>query len=369
MAIAVDNSGSMEGGKLKSATEACAAVIGQLRQEDRVWMAAFSTKLVPLLESVAGDAATGSVVQIELAKLKAEGVTRTDYALDWMAGVLPQEAGTIRVGVLITDGHPTDPKGNVLSDLSSLLNRTGQLAGSGITLFTMGLGSADDFNVAFLDDVGKAGKGAYLYADEPSGLERQLADRLNACQTMAIEDAALSFRPLLDDVRLTGFCRIRPDFVPMDLCGSLKVGNLRADVPTDFLLSVTIPAKRLEQRPGSLPVLAVSLEAKGGAALQQQAAIEYTTSFSRAQQLDTSVDQDRLNWEINIYADALNRTDDPNKTAQLLSNLGASANKAGQHDLAQQAQQQLEQLTKSGKLSPHHRSSMLSRSRGIGATS
>jgi Ca-activated chloride channel homolog len=370
MAIAVDTSGSMEGGKLKSAMQACASVVGQLRPEDNVWIASFSTKLVPLLDGVAGNSTVNSLAQAELAKLRAEGVTRTDYALDWMARALQQEAGTVRVGVLITDGHPTDPKGNALPDVKALLQRAGELGGNGIRLLAIGLGSADDFNAPFLDDVSKSGKGAYLYADEPSSLDRQLAGQFHACQTMAIEDAILSIRPLIDDVRFTGFCRIRPDFVPMDLAGSLKVGSLRADVPTDFLLSVTIPPRwRMEQPLGPLTVLEVSLGAKDTATAKQEAAIEYTPSFSRAQQRDTSVDHDRLNWEINIHADALSRTDDPAPTVLLLASLGAAAQKAGQDDLAQQAFRQIDELKKSGNMSAHKRSIMLTSARGIGAGS
>ena len=366
MAIALDNSGSMEGEKLKSAKEACAAVVGQLRPQDSVRVSAFASKLVPVIAGVSGDSTARASAEAALAPLTAEGVTRTDQALEWIEQALPADPGTVRVGILITDGHATGPRGNILGDVKFLVERAGQLGSKGIALFTVGLGSADDFNVAFLDDLSKGARGAYLYAHEPSELEQQLAGRLGSCQTMAIEGATLSLRPLLNDVQLKGLCRIRPDFVPMDVGNFIKIGNLRADVPTDFLVSVMIPPKRLDQPPGSLPVLAVSLESRDAGSAPQQAAIEYTVAFSRAQQVNSEVNQDRLTWDINSYADALNRTTDPNKTGELLTSLGATAQKAGHGGLAQQAFQQLDQLRKSGQLSGHSRSQVLAQSRNLG---
>ena len=367
MAIAVDTSGSMEGERLQSAKRACASVIEQLRPQDRVWIAAFSTKLVPLLEGIEGGPSVGASTQGALSNLKAEGVTRTDYALEWIGRALGPDTSAIRVGVLVTDGHATDSRGNVLPDLKPLIKSASQLGGAGIVLFTVGLGNADDFNVEFLDDLGKGGKGAYLYASEPQDLEQQLGRRMSSCQTMAIEAATLSLRPLLKDARLTGLCRIRPDFLPMDVTNLVKIGNLRADVPTDFLASVTIPPMRLDQRPGTEPVLAVSLDGSG-TTVTKEASVEYTVAFSRAQLVDSAVNLDRLTWDINSYADALNRTSDPNKTGELLSSLGAAAQKAGQGALAQQALQQLEELKSSGKLSAHRRSQVLAQSRNLGGS-
>jgi Ca-activated chloride channel family protein len=367
MAIAIDTSGSMEGEMLQSAKQACESVIHQLRPQDRAWVAAFSTKLIPLLEGIGGGASVGVNTQSALSNLKAEGVTRTDYALDWIGKVLESETGGVRVGILITDGHATDPRGNVLSDLKPLVDWAGKLGSAGIVLYTIGLGNADKFNVAFLDDLGKGARGAYVYASEPPDLGQQLGRRLSSCQTMAIEAATLSFRPLLKDVHLAGLCRIRPDFVPMDLANSVKVGNLRADVPTEFLVSVTIPPRRLDQRPGTEPVLAISLD-DGGTAGTREASIEYTVAFSRAQQVDPEVNLDRLNWDINSYADAINRTSDTGETGELLSSLGAAAQKAGQEALAQQAFQQLEELKSSGKLSAHRRSQVLVQSRNLGGS-
>jgi Ca-activated chloride channel family protein len=368
MAIAVDTSGSMAGEKLDAAREACASVVGHLRPQDKVWIAAFSTRLAPLLEGISGDANARSAAQNALSTITAEGVTRTDGALNWIHQVLQPESGAVRVGVLITDGHATDPRGNALTDLKPLVARAGQIGDAGIAIFTMGLGSADDFNTAFLDDLSKGGGGAFLYANALPELEHQLASRLISSQAMAVEDARFSFHPLMGDVRVVGLCRIRPDFVPMDIANTVRAGNLRADKATDFLITLSIPPKQLSAHPGQYPVMAVTLDAQG-VSVTRQASIEYTASFARAQLVDPEVDRDRLNWDINSFADALNRTTDPNETGQLLSNLEAAARKAGQDDLAQKASQQKQELEASGKLSAHRRSQVLTQARNAGGDS
>ena len=232
-------------------------------------------------------------------------------------------------------------------------------------LFTVGLGSADDSNTALLIDLTQSTRGAWVYAENPAGLEKELADKLSACQKIPVENARLTVRPLLEDAVVKSICRIRPDFTPMDVSGTIRVGTLRADVPTDFLLAVTIPPKRFDQRPGVFRAVHVTLEG-GGINVSQEIPIEYTVSFSRAQQIDSLVNQDRLTWEINTYAEALNRTTDPNRTGELLTNLAATAQKAGQSKLAAQASQQLAELNASGKLSSQSRSQTLAQSRAAG---
>ena len=114
MAIALDSSSSMEGEKLKSAKDACDTMLRHLRPEDKVWIASFATRVIPLVDGVEGDSGLRSAAQAKLADLEAEGVTRTDLALEWIQRTLKAETGLVRVGILITDGHPTDTKGSHL---------------------------------------------------------------------------------------------------------------------------------------------------------------------------------------------------------------------------------------------------------------
>ncbi|MGB8691180.1 MAG: vWA domain-containing protein [Microcoleus sp.] len=178
MAIALDTSQSMGGENLQRAKEACRAVVAQLRNSDRLSLAGFSTSVTPLLQSLPGGATAIKPANTAISRLTAEGVTRTDLALDWIANALPSEAGVARVGILITDGHATTPQGFILDDTGLLSDRSQQLANLGIILNTVGLGNANNFNTAFLTDLSDKGRGAFIFADPPASLEPQLQKRL-----------------------------------------------------------------------------------------------------------------------------------------------------------------------------------------------
>lgn len=168
MAIALDTSSSMRGDKLEAAKAACRTVMGQLRDGDRLSLASFATGVSPL-----GDGSEDPQrLQGAINSLQADGVTRTDLALAWLQDQLPPAQGLARVAVLITDGHATNRQGRYLEDTRPLLERVREFADGGITLFTVGLGDAANFNSDFLVQLGDRGRGGFLYADDRSSGDR-----------------------------------------------------------------------------------------------------------------------------------------------------------------------------------------------------
>ena len=143
LAIALDTSQSMSGEKLTSAKQACQEIFKHLRDRDKLSLASYSHQVNSLLNQVQGN---DQQAQTTINQLKAEGVTRTDLALNWLKKALPKEAGIIRVGILVTDGHATNNGGILLEDLNPLLNQTTELTEAGIILCTVGLGNAANFN-------------------------------------------------------------------------------------------------------------------------------------------------------------------------------------------------------------------------------
>ena len=219
LAIALDSSSSMEGEKLERAKQACRAMLGLLRPGDRFSLAAFGGELRQLVAAASVTLDGGSFLDTAIQGLRAEGVTRTDLALDWLASSLPAEPGVTRAAVLITDGFPTDAVGQALGELDPLLERANAMAGTGITLSTVGLGNAADFHTAFLVGLSDRGQGAFLYADTPERLEPQMRARLLASQSVALEDVRLELRFPSANVSLRDCCRLRPEFLPLEARG------------------------------------------------------------------------------------------------------------------------------------------------------
>jgi len=363
IALAIDTSSSMQGEKLQRAKEACRAVIAQLRPIDRISLAGFATQVTSLLQNAPSNNANR-----EIDRLSANGVTRTDMALDWIQRALPNTQGVVRVGILITDGNATDSRGTIVENTRPLLDRATALANAGITLCTVGLGNAANFNTEFLVNLSDRGQGAFLYADTTANLEPLLRQRLTACQSIAVAHATLKLN-LASGVKLTGFCRFRPDYLPLEESAKneLAIGILQSDRPTDILISLDVPPTGFGETIGNRQI--VSLELRGGgmsAPVTATATVNFTGSYAEAQQRHEEVDRDRLLWAINLNTTELTRTNDPKRTGDLLVNIQVNAIKADQPNIAQQAAAQLEELEKAGKLNAHKTTGLLRDSRNLG---
>ncbi len=371
LAIALDNSQSMEGEKLQRAKEACRVVVGQLRDTDRLSIAAFSSRVTPLLESLAGGSAGVAAANAAISGLQTDSVTRTDLALDWLQNAFPRENGVARVGILITDGHATNSRGTVLDDFTALIDQSAQLSQSGFVLCTVGLGKAANFNTAFLTDLSDKGKGAFIYADALSNLEPLLQERLAACQAIATESAKLRLIPATDVIP-TGFCRFRPEYLPLEetVKNELSLGAIRTDSPTDVLIELAIPPSGFGEPAGSRNVISLELTASGlTSPITATGALNYTISRPEIQKTNREVDQDRNCWGINLNnKEMIDLGDtDSKRTGELLVDTQVRATKIGQLDIANDAAQQLDDLKKSGKLNPDRATGMLRDSRNLGS--
>lgn len=374
MAIALDVSGSMAGAKLEHAKEACEAVTGLLRKEDRLWLAGFSTNVTEILSDEAGGSNTCARARSAIAALQASGVTRTDLALEWIGNSLQPDPAASRVGVLITDGHATNSRGQALQDedLKKLVGQAGALGEKGITLYAVGMGDASHFNTAFLAEVTDRARGRFIYASDPRTLVPALQDGLRSAQAVSVNQAAVVVTPLKPGVSVVAACRYRPEFAALEGVGDptavrYTVGSLTADGPTDVLVEVRTSPLGFGEHLGSHEVVEVIVEG-GGSTASARASIEWTNSLIAAQALDSEVDKDRLMWEANIYAGMLQRTSDPARTAEVLKAIADNASRAGQPDVAARATADLEDLLKQGHLPPDRRTKTLVDVRKSGVT-
>jgi Ca-activated chloride channel family protein len=356
----------MQGEKLEAAKRACATIISQLRPEDKLSLASYSHQVQSQLSQVSGNAPEAQPI---IEQLRAEGVTRMDLALNWLQSALPREPGIIRVGILITDGHATNNRGRLLEDLEPLLGQSAAVAEQGITLCSVGLGNAANFNTGFLVNLSERGQGAFLYADQPDALVSQLEERLTACQSIVADEVTLSFQPLAG-AEVQGFCQFRPDYLPLEetVPNQLTLTGIRANQPTDVLLSVRIPALPFGESPDVKTVLKVTLAGPGLSPIAKEMTIHYTNSFREAQTIDNSVNLDRLGWIMNQCSTELTRTTDPNRTGELLVDLQVNATKAGNTAIAQQAAQQLQDLQANGQLDAHQVTNLLQATRKSGSS-
>ncbi|WP_190464730.1 MULTISPECIES: vWA domain-containing protein [Oscillatoriales] len=365
LAVALDTSASMQGEKWERSKAATLALASQLRPGDRLSLAGFADWVTPLIQNVQNDR-LGDLRTI-LDRLVAEGVTRTDLALNWIRSALPPQSGRARVGILITDGHPTTEKGEVLQEVDRLILQAEAMATDGISICTVGLGNAADFNSALLVSLSDRGRGTFMYADNPSLLTTQLQERLQAVQTISVADAVLKIN-LADGVRVKNCCQFRPDYLPLGETakGEINLRNLRSDTSTDVLLGLEVSSLNPIHPPGSYAIAEVGLQTLEFTSAISPVPLQFTSSYREAQQINLEVDRDRLCWDINRFSTELNNTNDPLQTGELLSQIQAAALKSGQIAIADRATQQLDDLYKTGKLSAHQATGLLTATRQLG---
>ncbi|MDF5714942.1 MAG: VWA domain-containing protein [Rhizonema sp. NSF051] len=362
LAVAIDTSASMQGEKWEQAKVACGELVAQLRLGDRLSLAGFADWVTPLVPHQNNEGNLRTILDT----LVAEGVTRTDLAMNWIRSVPP--LGGARVGILITDGHPTTDSGEIVEDVNPLIEQAEMMAAVGITLYTVGLGDAAHFNTAFLVSLSDKGRGTFMYADNPKLLATQLQERLQAVQMVAVEDVILQLN-LAAGVKLKSCCQFRPDYLPLNdiATGEIRLPNLRADTSTDVLLALEVSALNPSQLSGTYTIAQIQLQILDFAPLGTDAALQFTPSYREAQQINLEVDRDRLVWDINRFSTELASVDDPLQTGELLSQIQAAALKSGHPGIALEATQQLDHLYQTGRLSAHQATGLLRATRELGA--
>ena len=364
----------MAGQKLEQAKIACRTVLEQLRDQDTVSLASFNDQVHSHIDACRGT--ERSIAMGAINTLSASGTTRVDLALEWFRQRLRPSStqgngGQIsRVAILITDGHPTNNQGRILTDTAPLVQTTQTLSESGIMLCSVGLGNAENFNTAFLVNLSDTGSGEFMYADTPDRLTPQLSDRLASCQAFVMDTLTLQLQAG-EGVQVKGFCQYRPQFLPLEETKPLEVAlrGIQGNRPTDILIEVDVSALGIGQQPDQQPILGLTLHGEGlGSGLQTQATLRCTNSYTEAQQQTKEVNDDRLGWLMNRYTVDMAKTQDPNRTGELLLDYQVAAMKSGRTDLAHQAAQQYTHLQASGQLNPHGTTGLLSQTRKLGDT-
>jgi len=381
LAIALDISGSMAGEKLYRSKRACEAVVSLLRAQDRLWLAGFSTNLEPIAEDLPGGSDAREQVLSKIDKLAAQGVTRTEVAFQWIESSLKDTPGAMRMGILITDGNPTDPLGKHDIDPAPLLGMASRLGQAGVTICAIGLGNASSYNSALLTQISDHGRGEFIYADTPQQLDKLLSARLSASQTIAASSGVLEIESLMPGAAITSACRFRPEYLPLEPVENangfhIELGAIRSDIDTDILLNVDVPAPMGSSWSGAAGILSVKLTGSQAlsAAPAAEAQLTNTLSYSEAQRQNAEVEKDRLNWDVNQYSDALLKVQEQvtpdtakvRKTGQLLAGMEQSARRAGNDILANEVSVQVTELRKTGRLDAHRATGLLTASRQLG---
>jgi Ca-activated chloride channel family protein len=245
LGVLIDTSESMAGDKLRHAQAACLAVLGRLQPGDLVTLVAFSSRAEVLLRAQAAGAATIAEAQTALGRVRAEGVTQLLRGLDTVLGEVRRHAAPDRTSfvLVLSDGYPTTSQGYVDENPEPYLLRVDrEMRERGVSVTTIGLGDAANYDAAFLRRLADKGNGQFLYCGSPDELGPHFEREFQRIQRTVLGEVQLVARRL--GGRLRRLWRVYPDKKLFDLpevvdgSFAVPIGTLQDEQPQAFLLDV-----------------------------------------------------------------------------------------------------------------------------------
>jgi Ca-activated chloride channel family protein len=187
LAIALDVSGSMSGGKLEQAKLAARRLVERLGDGDELALVAFSdgARTLPLARMDEGGRAA-ALLWID--GLGTEGATNIGAGLEAAEAALLAGTGAGRI-VLVSDGKATVG----LVTRPALEARALEAHARGLTLTAIGVGT--DFDPGLMRGMAQSGGGFYGDLRQPEALEVVLAQELSQARAPLARNVTLTFQP------------------------------------------------------------------------------------------------------------------------------------------------------------------------------
>ena len=245
LGILLDVSGSMQGEKLERAKEACVLLLEQLKPEDRAAICLFSSGSQTIAPSQFFDDNVKRNAIAAVRSARSSGATELLTGLEQVyAEVAPHRSPQVTTFVIVlSDGEPTDSQGYFVNDLSSFLARAdAEFQKNGVSLSTIGLGSASDYDAGFLRDLADRAAGKFLMANKPQELADAFQDEFGRIQSTVMSDVTIEVNRLNGTVRR--FWRVVPDkkiFDPPKVeNGTFRapVGSVQLDQPQAYIVDI-----------------------------------------------------------------------------------------------------------------------------------
>jgi Ca-activated chloride channel family protein len=245
LGVLLDVSNSMQGSKLENAKQACQLLLDQLGPQDRATVCVFSSGARTVVPSQMFDDNVKRQAKQAVGALGTEGATELLAGLNRIFGeVAPHRTPDVTTFVImLSDGEPTDAQGYIDSDFAKYLSRVDtEFDTNGISLSTIGLGSASDYDATFLRDMADRGGGKFLMSRSPAELSDAFQDEFGRIQSTVLGDVTLEVNRLNGTVRR--FWRVVPDkkiFDPPKVVNGsfrLTLGSLQNDQPQAYLMDV-----------------------------------------------------------------------------------------------------------------------------------
>jgi Mg-chelatase subunit ChlD len=187
VALVLDRSGSMTGGKLDLAREAAERALALLNADDRFALVVYDDRVDVVMGSSKATAATRGRAADRLQAIEPRG--STDLCSGWLSGCeqVGREIDGASVGrcLLLTDGLAN----HGITDRGELARHAGELRARGVATSTFGVG--EDFDERLLQAMAEAGGGNAYYLQSAERIAEFLQSEIGEMLEVVARGAAL----------------------------------------------------------------------------------------------------------------------------------------------------------------------------------
>ncbi len=243
VALAIDVSGSMSGGKLEAAKRAALGLVHRLSDQDRLTVVSFGSDVVTHLDAIPVTTYNKTEIQSEIGRLRTRGCTNLSggwfQAVDRAASAHEMDTRLTPRVIILSDGHANEG----ISDPHELRRHAGELRERGVTTSALGIGNGYDEQL--LRGIAESGGGRLHDAEFDTEISSVLLGELEDIFSTVAENARVS-------IEYPPEFRIEPlnnaSFVAS--VGRLEVdlGPIQNGVERAVVAKVTCPTSTLGQR-------------------------------------------------------------------------------------------------------------------------
>jgi Ca-activated chloride channel homolog len=355
--LVLDRSGSMAGEKLRQLKEAAKLIVDRLGPQDWLSIVVFDDRadiIVP-----AGTVQDRNALKRMIDSIDERGGTH--MASGMKAGLQQLQSGMApdRVSrmLLLTDGQTWEdqPECETLADQS-------RASGVPLNVFGLGVGADNNWDPAFLEKLAQRSGGDWAVIDVPDKVSKVFESTLRSMQGTAMTNASLTMR-VVEGISPRSVWRVIPQ---ISLLGhqaistndiQVYMGDIQHGVGQSVLVDLLLPARqagafRMIQADITYDVPAVSLTG-------QKASIDVVVNFTADAAQANQTDQRLMNIIERVVAHKLQTqaldeaaAGNVQKATQRLRAAATRLLDLGEVAMAQQANQQAQQMEQGGQIDP-----------------
>ncbi len=189
IALSIDASGSMSGGKLDAAKLASLGLLDRLTPRDRLTIVSFASDVVTHVWAVAMDDAGKRKARSAIGELRTRGNTNLSggwfAAADAAAEAAEHDASLTPRVVILSDGHANEG----ITDVEALAHHAGELRKRGVVTSTVGIG--DGYDEALLAAIAENGGGRLHDAERTDEIGGVLLGEIGEAMAQVADGAML----------------------------------------------------------------------------------------------------------------------------------------------------------------------------------